>query len=70
MTSKQKMLLRILLRFFGFFTFFTLTFILREGSLSSGSFRTVLLTSIGFVITAELFTILRVYLTTPQKAGK
>lgn len=70
MTSTQKKIARILFRFFGFFTLFSLYFIVKEGSLSSDSLRTVLLTGVGFVVTTEIITMFRVYVTTPQKAGK
>lgn len=70
MTSTQKTLLRIFFRFFSFFTLFSLYFVVSKGSLSMESLKTVLLTDIGFVISGEIFTMFRVYLATPQKAGK
>jgi hypothetical protein len=68
MNPSQKFFARVALRFFSFFTLYTMYFMVSEGMLSKNKFMTVLFSAIALVVSAELFTIFRIKFMTSKSS--
>lgn len=60
MSTTQKLVARIALRFFSFSTLFTIYFVVTKGALMPQDLKTVILSGLAMVVSAELFTWIRV----------